>query len=275
MTFVGLGLTCGTRLSEADTQAGAGRGRGRPARSHQERCPLHHRSRPAPGAGRRKRFRPLLALLAAQFGDPHAPGVVPPPAPRRAHPPRHALPRRRDGRGRRCGAASPAPTPAGATRWPSSPATSSSPAPPTSWPTSGPEAVRIQAEAFERLVTGQILETAGPRDGRDPAALPRRAHRQDRLADRRLLPVRRAHVRRRRADVGVLTQYGERLGIAFQLADDALDIAPTATSPARPPAPTCARASRPCPSSCARRPRRPAQPDDLRAVRAARLRPQQ
>ena len=32
----------------------------------------------------------------------------------------------------------------------------------------GPEAVRIQAEAFERLVTGQILETAGPRDGRDP-----------------------------------------------------------------------------------------------------------
>ena len=26
----------------------------------------------------------------------------------------------------------------------------------------------MQAEAFERLVTGQILETAGPQDGRDP-----------------------------------------------------------------------------------------------------------
>jgi heptaprenyl diphosphate synthase len=24
-----------------------------------------------------KRFRPLLVLLAAQFGDPHAPGIVP------------------------------------------------------------------------------------------------------------------------------------------------------------------------------------------------------
>jgi len=32
----------------------------------------------------------------------------------------------------------------------------------------GPDAVRIQAETFSRLVTGQIAETVGPRPGQDP-----------------------------------------------------------------------------------------------------------
>ena len=32
----------------------------------------------------------------------------------------------------------------------------------------GPEAVRIQAETFSRLVTGQMAETIGPRPGQDP-----------------------------------------------------------------------------------------------------------
>jgi heptaprenyl diphosphate synthase len=32
----------------------------------------------------------------------------------------------------------------------------------------GPDAVRIQAETFDRLVTGQMAETIGPRDGQDP-----------------------------------------------------------------------------------------------------------
>src|SRR5215218_6654972 len=34
----------------------------------------------------------------------------------------------------------------------------------------GPEAVRIQAQTFERLVTGQIRETVGPQPGDDPVA---------------------------------------------------------------------------------------------------------
>ncbi|MFZ1652205.1 MAG: polyprenyl synthetase family protein, partial [Candidatus Nanopelagicales bacterium] len=34
----------------------------------------------------------------------------------------------------------------------------------------GPEAVRIQAKTFERLVTGQIHETVGPDDGADAVA---------------------------------------------------------------------------------------------------------
>lgn len=89
----------------------------------------------------------------------------------------------------------------------------------------GPEAVRIQAEAFERLVTGQILETAGPRDGRDPVD-----HYLDVLSGKTgsLVAVSgRFGAMMSGADertVDVLTQYGERLGIAFQLADDVLDI---------------------------------------------------
>lgn len=90
----------------------------------------------------------------------------------------------------------------------------------------GPEAVRIQAEAFERLVTGQILETAGPRDGRDPVA-----HYLDVIAGKTgsLIAVSgRFGALMSGADesvVDILTQYGERLGTAFQLADDVLDIA--------------------------------------------------
>jgi heptaprenyl diphosphate synthase len=90
----------------------------------------------------------------------------------------------------------------------------------------GPEAVRIQAEAFERLVTGQILETAGPVDGRDPVE-----HYLDVLAGKTgsLIAVScRFGSMMAGADesvVDVLTQYGERLGVAFQLADDVLDIA--------------------------------------------------
>jgi heptaprenyl diphosphate synthase len=90
----------------------------------------------------------------------------------------------------------------------------------------GPEAVRIQAEAFERLVTGQILETVGPRDGADPVG-----HYLEVIAGKAssLFAVAgRFGAMMSGADdtvVDILTQYGERLGTAFQLADDILDIA--------------------------------------------------
>ncbi len=61
-----------------------------------------------------------------------------------------------------------------------------------------------------------------PRPGRP---LPGRAQRQDRLAGRRRRPVRRADGRGRRADRGH-PHVRERLGIAFQLADDVLDTPP-------------------------------------------------
>ncbi len=71
-----------------------------------------------------------------------------------------------------------------------------------------------------------ILETAGPRDGRDPVA-----HYLDVIAGKTgsLIAVSgRFGALMAGADesvVDILTQYGERLGTAFQLADDVLDIA--------------------------------------------------
>ena len=90
----------------------------------------------------------------------------------------------------------------------------------------GPEAVRIQAPTFARLVEGQILETVPPRRGGGPAAaLPRGGRRQDRLADRHRRAVRRPLRRRVPRDRGGAAAYGEIVGCAFQLSDDILDIA--------------------------------------------------
>ncbi|MGH1555446.1 polyprenyl synthetase family protein [Streptomyces sp. L7] len=172
-----------------------------------------------------KRFRPLLVMLAAQFGDPYAPGVVPSAVVVELT---HLATLYHDDvmdeaavrRGWR------APTPAGATRSRSSPAIFSSRARRTPWPTSGPRRCAVQAEAFERLVTGQILETAGPSDGRDPVE-----HYLDVLGGKTgslvAVACRFGAMMAGCEDtvVDVLTQYGERLGVAFQLADDVLDIA--------------------------------------------------
>ena len=90
----------------------------------------------------------------------------------------------------------------------------------------GPEAVRVQAEAFERLVTGQILETAGPRTAATPSSTTSTSSAGKTGS---LVAVScRFGAMMSGADesvVDVLTQYGERLGVAFQLADDVLDIA--------------------------------------------------
>ena len=90
----------------------------------------------------------------------------------------------------------------------------------------GPEAVRIQARTFERLVTGQIRETVGPTEGQD-----RVAHYLDVVADKTgslIATSGRFGAMMSGADeatVDVLTRYGERIGIAFQLSDDILDVA--------------------------------------------------
>jgi heptaprenyl diphosphate synthase len=89
----------------------------------------------------------------------------------------------------------------------------------------GPEAVRIQARTFERLVTGQIRETVGPVDGQD-----RVRHYLDVVADKTgsLIATsgRFGAMMAGASDevVEVLTQYGERIGVAFQLSDDILDV---------------------------------------------------
>jgi heptaprenyl diphosphate synthase len=89
----------------------------------------------------------------------------------------------------------------------------------------GPEAVRIQARTFERLVTGQIRETVGARDGED-----RVAHYLEVLADKTgSLVATSARFGARFAGVEAelveaLTRFGEEVGVAFQLSDDLLDI---------------------------------------------------
>lgn len=89
----------------------------------------------------------------------------------------------------------------------------------------GPEAVRIQARTFERLVTGQIRETVGPADAEDPVA-----HHLQVLADKTgSLIATSAQFGAMFAGcdpvvIDTLTRYGERIGVAFQLADDLVDL---------------------------------------------------
>jgi heptaprenyl diphosphate synthase len=90
----------------------------------------------------------------------------------------------------------------------------------------GPDAVRIQARTFTRLVEGQILETVKPAPGEDPLA-----HYLEVVAGKTgsliatsarygaMFGGARAEV------VEALSAYGEIVGSAFQLSDDILDIA--------------------------------------------------
>ena len=89
----------------------------------------------------------------------------------------------------------------------------------------GPDAVRIQARTYERLVTGQLRETVGPQAGEDPVA-----HYLEVLADKTGSLV-ATSARFGASFAGVeqplveaLTAFGEEVGVAFQLSDDLLDI---------------------------------------------------
>jgi heptaprenyl diphosphate synthase len=88
----------------------------------------------------------------------------------------------------------------------------------------GVEAVRIQAQTFARLVHGQIAETVGPRDS-DPVA-----HYLNVIqAKTGSLIATSARFGAlfsgaAPAQVSALANYGELMGIAFQLSDDLLDI---------------------------------------------------
>jgi heptaprenyl diphosphate synthase len=90
----------------------------------------------------------------------------------------------------------------------------------------GPEAVRLQAETFERLVIGQIMETQGPGPGEDPLE-----HYLRVVSDKTgslIATSARYGALFSGASVEVtetVTAFGEKIGIAFQLADDVIDIA--------------------------------------------------
>jgi len=90
----------------------------------------------------------------------------------------------------------------------------------------GPEAVRLQASTFERLVIGQIMETQGPQNGEDPLD-----HYMQVVADKTgslIAASARFGAMVSGAPIDIketLTVFGEKIGIAFQLADDIIDIA--------------------------------------------------
>jgi heptaprenyl diphosphate synthase len=91
----------------------------------------------------------------------------------------------------------------------------------------GEKAISVQADTFERLCLGQLHETIGPRPGDDPIQ-----HYLQVLADKTGSLIATA------GRVGVLfsdapkeyvepvVQFGERIGVAFQLIDDVIDLAP-------------------------------------------------
>jgi heptaprenyl diphosphate synthase len=90
----------------------------------------------------------------------------------------------------------------------------------------GTDAVRLQARTFERLVIGQITETQGPQNGEDPLE-----HYLKVVADKTgslIATSARFGAMLSGASREVtetVTKFGEKIGIAFQLADDVIDIA--------------------------------------------------
>lgn len=92
----------------------------------------------------------------------------------------------------------------------------------------GSEAMARQTETFERLVIGQMRETVGPKESDDPIE-----HYLDVLSDKTGSLIALA------AEFGITMSgaprdyieavqgFGERIGIAFQLVDDVIDLAPS------------------------------------------------
>lgn len=172
-----------------------------------------------------KRFRPLLTLLAAHFGDPSAAGVVPAAVViELTHLASLYHDDVMDEAAVRRGA------PSANTRWTNTVAILTGDylfaRASDLVSTLGPEAVQIQARTFARLVTGQIRETVGPPSDVDPIPF----HLQV-LADKTgslIATAARFGAMFSGAPsdvVSVLTSYGEAIGVAFQLSDDLLDIA--------------------------------------------------
>jgi heptaprenyl diphosphate synthase len=172
-----------------------------------------------------KRFRPLVTLLASQFGDPAAPGVVPAAVVvELTHLATLYHDDVMDEAALRRGADS------ANTRWGNTIAILTGDflfaRASDILADLGPEAVRLQARTFERLVHGQIRETIGPAAGDDPVE-----HYLRVLADKTGSLIGTSGrfggmlSGASSAQIELLTQWGERFGLAFQLSDDLLDIA--------------------------------------------------
>lgn len=195
---------------------------------------LHMTSRHLVAAGG-KRFRPLLVLLAAQFGDPDAPGVVPAAVVMElTHLATLYHDDVMDQAMLRRGA------PSANSLWDNTVAILTGDflfaRASDLLADLGPDYVRIQARTFERLVTGQIKETVGPSGGEDPLS-----HYLSVVSDKTGSLIATA-ARFGAALAGAaepivesLAAFGERIGVAFQLADDVLDVASHQTESGKTP----------------------------------------
>ena len=172
-----------------------------------------------------KRFRPLLVLLASQYGDGASPGVVPSAVVvELTHLATLYHDDVMDEAAMRRGA------PSANARWDNTVAILTGDflfaRASELLADLGPEAVRIQARTFERLCTGQIRETVGPQQGEDPVD-----HYLSVVADKTGSLIATsgqfgAMLAGASDDVvELLTRFGERIGVAFQLSDDILDVA--------------------------------------------------
>lgn len=89
----------------------------------------------------------------------------------------------------------------------------------------GPESVDLQARTFERLCLGQLHESVGPRPDEDPLE-----HYLDVISDKTASLLAAAGEFGTRfggsdeATMKTLNEYGEKVGVAFQLADDVIDV---------------------------------------------------
>lgn len=89
----------------------------------------------------------------------------------------------------------------------------------------GQEPLLIQAKTFERLVIGQLQETTGPVDGQDPVE-----HYLNVLAGKTGSLIAASGQfgsllgGASRDVINMLVEYGEKVGLAFQLADDIIDL---------------------------------------------------
>ena len=182
-----------------------------------------------------KRFRPLVVLLAAQFGDPAAPGVVPAAVVvELTHLATLYHDDVMDEALMRRGAAS------ANSRWGNTVAILTGDflfaRASDILADLGPEAVRLQARTFERLVQGQIRETVGPGDSDDPVQ-----HYLHVVADKTGSLIgtsgRFGAMLSGAPDPAteVLTRFGERIGVAFQLSDDLLDVLSESTDSGKVP----------------------------------------
>ncbi len=171
-----------------------------------------------------KRFRPLLVLLASQFGNPDSPGVIPAAVVvELTHLATLYHDDVMDEADVRRGAQS------ANSRWGNTVAILSGDflfaRSSKILADLGPEAVRVQAQTFERLVVGQLRETVGPQAGEDPVT-----HHLQVLADKTgslIAAAGRYGAMMSGVDAqttDAIAEFGECVGVVFQISDDLLDI---------------------------------------------------